>query len=406
MRRALLPLLALGLLAGCLDDGADPLPAAPSAVTYPLPDAVTALEQVAAPATNGSRGSFIDEGRLYLSGSAGLRIFDIRDPARVTLLADNIPDTQGSSDVDVLHHPDGRTYAVLNVDGDGHVVLVDVTDPAAAAIVPESATDLCAHSVGVVTGTTVVYVSWSVCHATQDHQRQVAEGDVEVIDYADPMAPQRHLMEFPPVAMTVGGVPRPVTATSCHEISFNAELRRAYCSAISQTHVWDVSDPHAPAILQVIDDPLSNIHHGAWDARNGTLLILGDEFAGVLAPTPMCSDEVDVPTSALWFYDISDLANPRRVGYYQIPHDAIQSSLESGSAQYCSTHMGDVIDDDRLVMGWYTAGVVVVDFSDPAAATTLATWRAADSDVWEARYGNGHVFLSDKARGLDVLRLV
>ncbi len=402
MRLLLLGAFLLTTLAGCLSgDGSPEEPTAPSEPAA-IPDRFAGLNPVASPKLNGSEGSFIDGTRLYLSGGDGLRILDITDPANAVVLATDIDGTQGSSDVDVMHHPNGRTYAVLNVQGDGHVALLDVTDPAATAVVSE--TQLCAHAIGVVPTSAVVYVSWSLCHAIPPGQ-QMMDGDVEILDFSDPRHPTSRLFVFPP-AILMGTTPRPLTATSCHEISFNGPLQRAYCAGITETQIWDVKDPLNPVVVSVIDDPRVNIHHGAWDARNGTLLVLGDEMAGVLAPTPMCSDDVEYPTSALWFYDISDLDNPTALGFYQIPHDAVQSSVEGGGVQYCSTHMGEVIDDNRFVIGWYTAGTAVVDFTDPAAATTLATWRASDSNVWEARYARGHVFLADTRRGLDILEFV
>lgn len=403
MRRLLLSILLLATLAGCMSDdsngGDEPTtPFQPEAI----PAAFAGLQPVASPKLNGSEGSFIDGTRLYLSGGDGLRILDITDPKHAVVLATDVEGTQGSSDVDVMHHPNGRTYAVLNVQGDGHVALLDVTDPAAAVVVSE--TQLCAHAIGVVPDSTAVYVSWSLCHAIPPGD-QMMNGDVEILDFADPAHPTSRLFVFPPFVM-MGLTARPITATSCHEISFNGPLHRAYCAGISDTQVWDVSDPLAPVVVSVIDDPRVNIHHGAWDARNGTLLVLGDEMAGVLAPTPMCSDDVDYPTSALWFYDISDLDNPTALGFYQIPHDAVQSSVEAGGVQYCSTHMGEVVDDNTFVIGWYTAGTAVVDFTDPANAQTLATWRASNSNVWEARYSRGHLFLADTRRGLDILEFV
>ncbi|HUR25427.1 MAG TPA: hypothetical protein VM327_05370 [Candidatus Thermoplasmatota archaeon] len=404
MKVLLLAALLVLPLAGCFgspdDDAAGP--AGPSMPPATIPEGFTGLEPVDSPKLNGSEGSFIDGTRLYLSGGDGLRILDITDPAHALVLASDIPGTQGSSDVDVMHHPNGHTYAVLNVGGDGHVALLDVTDPAAAEVVSE--TQLCAHAIGVVPNSTVVYVSWSLCHLILAGTQPI-DGDIEILDFADPAHPVSSLFVFPPFVL-MGLTPHPITATSCHEISFNAVLQRAYCAGITDTQVWDVSDPLAPVVVSVIDDPRVNIHHGAWDARNGTLLILGDEMAGVLAPTPMCSDDVEYPTSALWFYDISDLAMPRALGFYQIPYDSLAASQEAGRPQYCSTHMGEVIDDNRFVIGWYTAGTALVDFTEASDPTTLATWRAQDSNVWEARYARGHIFLADTHRGLDILQFV
>src|SRR5437870_3240877 len=110
MKRLVLACLLLVSLAGCLSsqDAADG-PADDPATPKTIPDMVTGLEPVDSPKLNGSEGSFIDGTRLYLAGGDGLRILDITDPANAIVLATDIEGTQGSSDVDIMHHPNGRT---------------------------------------------------------------------------------------------------------------------------------------------------------------------------------------------------------------------------------------------------------------------------------------------------------
>ncbi|HUR61959.1 MAG TPA: hypothetical protein VM286_06305 [Candidatus Thermoplasmatota archaeon] len=407
--RALLPcLLLLALLAGCFSPGANPANGTGTDTTAPQapgPKVATDVKglQLVASVRNSTLGEWVEDGLAYLSsGSDGLRIVDVRDPANPIVLAKDIPDSE-SRDVDLIHHPNGHLYALLADSSEDGTKLFDVTNPQSVTFVAK--TPVCDHTVAVVPGTTVVYASWSLCQAFNPSQMQ--QGDTEILDFKDPEHPVSKMFVFPPVAMTAGG-PKPITATSCHEMTFNAQLHRAYCAAISDTQVWDTTDPLNPVIVAVIDDPLVNIHHSVWDADNGTTLIIGDEFTGVILPTPACTDKAQLPTSALAFYDVRDLAAPKRVGYYNIPYDAVAGSGESGRPQYCSTHLGDVIDGTHLiVMGWYSAGTVMVDFTDPAHAKTVATWRATgESSVWETRYMDGHVYASDEVRGLDILDIV
>jgi hypothetical protein len=405
--RALLPcLLSLALLAGCFSPQAN-TQGTTTTPPAPVPDPKVATDikgmQLVSSVRNSTLGEWVEDGLAYLSsGSDGLRIVDVHDPANPVVLAKDIVDSE-SRDVDLIHHPNGHLYALLADSSEDGTKLFDVTNPANVTFVTRTPT--CDHTVAVVPGTTVVYGSWSLCQTGSP--QQILAGDVEILDFADPAHPVSKLYVFPPVAMTAGG-PKPITATSCHEMTFNAALHRAYCAAISDTQVWDDTDPLNPKIVAVIDDPLVNIHHSVWDADNGTTLIIGDEFTGVILPTPTCSDKAELPTSALAFYDIHDLAAPKRVGYYNIPYDAVVGEGESGMAKYCSTHLGDVIDGtDLIVMGWYSAGTVMVDFKDPANAKTVATWRATGaSSVWETRYMAGHVYASDEIRGLDILEVV
>jgi len=409
MRVPLTLFCALAFLAGCFSPAVTTTSTTSStsstATIAPIPQVasdVKGLQLAASVRSNGTLGEWIEGGLAYLSsGADGLSIVDIHDPDHPVVLAHDI-EGSASRDVDLIHHPNGHLYALLADSSEQNTKLYDVTDPHNVTFVVKTA--LCDHTIAVVPNSTVVYASWSLCQAS--HTSQMEQGDVEILDFKDPAHPVSKLFAFPPVAMTVGG-PKAITATSCHEMTFNAELHRAYCAAISDTQIWDDSDPLNPKITVVIDDPLVNIHHSVWDADNGTTLILGDEVAGAEAPAPTCSDKAELPTSALAFYDIKDLASPKRVGYYNIPYDSLGAS-ESGRPKVCTTHLGDVLDGtDLIVMGWYSAGVVMVDFKDPANAKTVATWHApGDSSVWETRYWDGHVFCSDEVRGLDILQVV
>jgi hypothetical protein len=409
MHRLLLAIFLVPLLAGCLaDDGAGGEgPVAPSdARTEPTtqgPDAIDAMEWVSQPSTNSTTGIWVEDGLAFLSGGVGLRIIDVKDPANPVVLASDVAETQGSRDVQAFVHPNGRHYAAL-ARGGSRIAIIDVEDPTQPFHVV-NVTLPGYHTLMVIPGTAVIYNSRSI----STHTPGVGEtGQIDIIDFTDLQNPVIHLYAFPAVAITVGGVPRPILSTTCHEMTANAELKRAYCAGVTDTMIWDVSDPIHPQILQVIDYPLVNIHHSVYDAHNGTMLIIGDELVGVAAPAPGCSDTVPYPTSAVWFFDIRDLATPLPLGYFQVDYDAIAASAEAGSPQYCSTHLGDVMHGrDLFVLGWYTAGTVLIDFSDPTAPVAVDHWRAdGDTSTWEARFWNGYVFTGDTQRGMDILRLV
>lgn len=408
MRIAVLVLLLFaGLLAGCLSDGGEyDGPMAPTDPRVPEttqgPDAITGFEWVAQPNSNGTTGIWVADGLAYLSGGVGLRILDVHDPMAPVTLASEVEDTEGTRDVQAFVHPNGRHYAAM-AQGGARIILVDVEDPTNPRVV-SNVTLPGYHTLMVIPGTAVIYNSRSI----STHVPGAGEtGQIDIVDFTDPENPEVHLYVFPAIAMTVGGVPRPVVSTTCHEMTANAELKRAYCAGVTDTMVWDVSDPLDPVILQVIDYPLVQIHHSVYDAWNGTLLILGDEFAGAAAG-PMCSDTVPYPTSAVWFFDISDLAVPKPLGYFQVEWDAIAASAEGGSPVYCSTHLGDVLHGrDLFVIGWYSAGTVLIDFSDPTAPVAVDHYRAdGPTSTWEARFWNGYVFTGDTQRGMDVLKLV
>lgn len=409
MRVLIAALLCLALLAGCFSNGNDDDSDGPAAPSEPWtkeatqgPDVIMGMEWVAQANNNSTTGIWVADGLAYLSGRDGLRIIDVSDPALPVLLAEQVENTESTRDVQAFIHPNGRHYAALAAGG-SRIVLIDVEDPTHPEFVSEVALPGY-HTLMVIPGTAVIYNSRSI----STHTPGAGEtGQIDIVDFTDPSNPVTHLYVFPAVAMTLGGVPRPVLSTTCHEMTANAELQRAYCAGVTDTMVWDVKDPLDPVILQVIDYPLINIHHSVYDARNGSLLIIGDEFAGAAAG-PMCSDNVPYPTSAVWFFDISDLATPLPLGYFQIDYDAIAASAEAGRPVYCSTHLGDVLHGrDLLTLGWYTAGTILIDFSDPSAAFAVDHYRAdGATSTWEARFWNGHVFTGDTQRGMDILRLI
>lgn len=367
-------------------------------------ESIVGMEYVATADSTAADGIWLHGDIAYLSGPPGLRIVDIANPSKPVLLNAEIADT-ASRDVDIMEHPNGRLYAVLSAGG---VALVDVTDPALAVLISEASVS--SHNMAVVPNSTIVYNSRSI----STHVPGVGEtGQIDIIDFADPANPTVTVFAMPAVITTPGGIPKAVTATTCHDITFNAELERAYCAGVTDTQIWDISDPANPEIIQVIDYPLVNIHHGVWDARGGDLLILGDEFAGAAAG-PMCSTTVDYPTSALWFFDISNIENPVPVDYFQVEWDSLLDGNEgTPDLDLCTTHFGTLVEGhEMMVMGWYAAGTVLLDFSGVdntplvGAVSQVAHYYPGDSNTWEAREYKGHIYTGDTMRGMDVLKLV
>ncbi len=400
--KRILALLLVVAMAGCLesgttddgpDNGGDDQP------MQPLPDTLTGMNFVTNANADSTAGIWLHDNKAYLSGPSGLRVIDITDPAVPRTLATEVEDTS-SRDVDILVHPNGNTYAVLARGGAGTAV-VDVTDSTAPMVVAQIAVS--AHNTAVVPNTTLVYNSRSI----STHVPGAGEtGQIDIIDLADPANPVVTVFAFPAVITDPNGAPRTVQSTTCHDLTFNEERQLAYCAGVTDTTIWDISSPAEPEIIQVIDWPGTNIHHGVWDARGGDLLILGGEFAGVAAPSPPCSATFRDPTSALWFFDISDLGTPTPVGYFQVQWEQLASGDGGAVPRYCSTHFGTVIEDrDQLVMGWYAAGTVLVDFTDPANAEQVAHYWSEGTNTWEARYYKGHIYTGDTALGMDILRL-
>ena len=156
------------------------------------------------------------------------------------------------------------------------------------------------------------------------------------------------------------------------------------------------------------------------------MLVVGDELSG---GGPGVCDGVRTPAGDkagplgnLWFYDIKDEKNPKMMGWISPPPSQassppVPSGVPSGPndafgalfSTGCTAHHGRLVPDpegkrDLLVMAWYTAGVVMVDFTDPANPKILDQFNKG-TNTWEAWYDNGWIVTGDMARGMDVLKL-
>jgi hypothetical protein len=406
------PILALAFLlplalAGCADNDTpttdDPrVGRTPNPWTSDmLPDPVTGVEFVKNADSDRTTGIFLHDDYAYLSGSSGLRIYDVVDPVGSFLVAGDVAGTEGTRDVDIMEHPNGRIYAVM-AHGGAKISITDVTD----ATAPEHVLDVtnigAAHNIAVVPGAPIIYNSRSI---SQHVPSPGFFGQIDIVDLTDLTAPAVTTFHMPAVILAAGGVPKPLTATTCHDITFlNTEEKTwAYCAGVTETQIWDISTPLEPVVLQVVQTPLNQIHHGAWGARGGDILIIGDEFAGALAGTT-CTDPAPNPYAALWFWDVSDLATPLPLGFYSISYN----SATAQDAELCTTHFGSLVEDrDLFVIGWYTAGVAFVDFSDAMNPKEVGRYHSDGAQsVWDARYYKGYVYTGDTQRGMDLLRVV
>ena len=458
-RRSLLALLSLtALLAGCVDPGdgdadssgafspSNPWSTQPSFADA-LPADAQGFEFVAQ--LKGPDGQAWPEGGGnfvlgdYVFGSAlnhGFFIADVSDPANPVLVYNaTLPDgeTPFARKAEVIAHPDGRRTLVLATQSNG-MHFWNVTDPANAewASVLEFERN---HYIAVVPGTELVF----------NNPSAGAGGDNALVDAHDPYNPR--------ILGTYG-------SHGCHGTTFQGKpgdaLFRAYCAGIQRTEVWDMTGLNVSArdfgiklhtVVDIADNPVSgtpvtnppiptnptgitqtpvrSLHHFATASDDGSILIVGDEHRGGGNPGACyVNDPItgkSTPLGALWFFDISDPTDPQMLSWISPPTvapvapnvptdpntDPTVASQLAGAAYTavpnCTAHFGQVIPgQDKIVIGWYSAGVLLIDFSDPANPVILDQYQPEGVNTWSARYSNGYVFTGDMARGMDVLRLV
>lgn len=411
-----LTLLTASILAGCLDDAAsegvadDALDdAAKRAQTAyrALPETITGLTQLAhAEDVESGSGIWLYGHHAYVGGlGSGIYVVNISDPEK-PVVAGHLNKIKGDDgkdieiharDADMLDQGD-RLILVVGYNSEG-MHFIDVTDPADPTYLT-SLTDFRAHNVAVPPGqSTIVYNSMSS-----------SQGSIHVIDASDP--------ESPKIVKEVG-------EHGCHDITFLdlPDKKRAYCAGVAATDIFDISDVLNPKLISSIDDTRAptvghgGLHHLAMPNQDGTVLIIGDEWQGGGSPggcfayvdTP--AGQVSTPIGALTFFDISDETDPQMLSWISPPTPTPRVPEVGGSATSalpsCTAHFGTLIEDrPLLVMAWYTAGVLLIDFSDPSDPRIVDQIVPSGANVWDARFYQGYVFTGDTSRGLDVLSFV
>lgn len=220
---------------------------------------------------------------------------------------------------------------------------------------------------------------------------------VSIVDINDPANPTVTFLEFPDADNSPdypdlenrsGMIP---TSPGCHEISFDHTSDLAFCAGITETQIWDVSNPRAPVIISIIVNPLINIHHGAHVSHvTPSVLVIGDEWAGALGGPSSCVVE-GAPVGSLWFYDVSDPLEPVLLSYWA-PPDPMPT------ANVCTSHDFDPFDDrDWLVTAWYDHGLYVIDFTDPTNPTMVARYRKDGAMFWHALATKGYLYATSAA---------
>jgi hypothetical protein len=219
-------------------------------------------------------------------------------------------------------------------------------------------------------------------------------GVQQIIDISDLSAPQVHT--FKP------------NEAGCHDFSVveRDDITLGICVGLTESQIWDLTDPLAPVILSHIVNPLIQFDHTGVTTSDGTLLVIGDE-------TLAAQECVGGPTGAMFAYDISDPALPIPQGFFAIDRNAGDNPISAQDrTNWCTAHIFSFVGDSRtMVASWYTGGMNVIDWSDPLSPREVAhhqmdagTDRLTTSNYWSAYFHDGLVYANDRGRGaLDVI---
>lgn len=367
------PTTAAGTAVIPADNETDGLPAFQA-----LPEKVSSLRIVANGDAPGGVRLKMWNNRAYVNTGVAddsIAIFDVTDPMlpeRVGSIASEVGAREG---IDVLNYGD-RTVVVVSLASPvaGPIVFWDVTDPAAPvelARLPVQSHIVAAHKPG--------HVVYNAGFATGP------VGGFEIIDATDPDDIKvDRVWEWGEMAQDG----TPLQPTGCHDITVQGD--RAYCAAQAQTVVIDVSDPFNPVALTAVNDAFVPHHNTAFHILGGRVLVIGDEEGGC-GPA---AGPATLPAGAAWFYDLEQ-SPAALLGYVSVP-----SATPSGG---CAPHFGSELGDGTglVTFGWFGAGLVLIDASDPANPT-LVHQDAEGGSASDAVHYRGLVFAAGGAGGLEV----
>ena len=391
------------------------------------------------------------ERRFALAGTidlpdrnAGLQIIDITDPTAPQNVA--VWDCKVSQgDIQVFQREvDGATRTYVGYGADYSAVttsacfedarqlginprnglgtwFADITDPYNPTTVGFVHVPLGSHNLTIHPSGNYLYNS--------NNRITAATGSLEIFDISDLASPKA----LAPLSLQTG--------IDAHDLTFNADGTRAYAAAINHTLIIDTTAPETPKIIGRVVNAAATIHHQSDPVTidhpvlgKRTFLVVTDEFGGA-AGNGFC------PGGGLLVYDITGELEtaPVFVGAWFIPQvEPLAPNQRAGRGSLgvvpaCTSHVLRFHPSEAIMtIGWYSAGVRVVDLSNlvglsagavPAVGDTgqsgvgmreIGYYYFADSNAWSAKTpeitvdesGNRsfYLFANDIQRGFDVFR--
>ncbi len=278
-------------------------------------------------------------------GTIGVSIVDVTDAANPQIVAqvDSVP----GFDVKAWGH---FIYTVTGSGGVGLGKIIDIADPATPKIVGSFDSS---HNIFI----------------TDDGFMILESPGIRVLDLnPDPINPKQ---------VWAGG-------SQGHDASVINNVLYDFHGRAG-TFIYDFADPANPTLIGAINDPELQFHHSGWTSTDGNFLFICDELS-------------QHPSPDIFVYDISNPANPQRVGEFGDP-DAIVHNL--------------FIIGDYAVTSYYSAGFRVLDISDPANPEMADEYDTAPSikGGFGGAWGvypfapSGIIYVSDVQNGLFLFEL-
>jgi hypothetical protein len=202
------------------------------------------------------------------------------------------------------------------------------------------------------------------------------------------------------------GAEKPADTNQCHDITVYSAIGLAAGACSGNGIVLDIKDPVHPKRLDAVNDPNYSYWHSASFSNDGTKVLFTDEWGGGLGARCRPNDPNKWGADAIFNLKDNKLSF---ANYYKLP-------AAQGDSENCVAHNGSLIPvpgRDIEAQAWYQGGVSIVDFTDPAQPFEIAYFDRGPIDPnilvlggeWSAYWYNGYIYGSEIARGLDVFEL-
>ena len=325
---------------------------------------------------------------------------DVTNPAEPRIVDSMVTNARLVNDI--MTTEDGR-YGVFSREGASDrkngIVIFDATDPCHPKAVSE-------YSATVTGGVHSSYVSQGHVYLTDD-----ATGSMRVIDIRDPLTP-REVARWQTEQTEAGRY--------VHDVAVTDGL--AYLSYWNDgLIILDVGNgikggtPAAPKLVSQFKYDLNETYarvdqlyglgargtHTAW--RHGNYVFVGDEVYAS-KPAKGLADGNDLTFGRLHVIDVSDIAKPKEVAWYEPTDGGVHNVWVAGDTLYLGNYQGGAraldisgeLKGDLLRQGREISWILTADSLGIRPRSTFA---------WGAVVKDGNIFVPDINSGLWILKL-
>jgi hypothetical protein len=353
-------------------------------------------------------------------GMAGIRIYDIADPANPRLVK-NVQTCKGS-----------HTHTIVPHKRDKNIIYIYVSGSQGAR--PDSVVPGCKSGTDAADESNSLFRLDVIKVPLNRPERAAVVTGARIFTGLEP-APRAAGRPArgggrPPAAAGAdttqrAAPPAPTGPRNCHDVTAypSANLLAGACGSYGL--LVDISNPEKPVRLDAKADTNFSLWHTAVFSNDGKKVVFTDEWGG--GTSPMCQANSMMEMGGNTILSIDDKGKYKQHSYFKIP--SAQMAEEN-----CVSHNGGLIPvpgRDIMVQGWYQGGVSVMEFTNPDQPKELAyfdrgsidPFRPVDMPLpgaapggrpargtiggsWGAYWWNGHIYSSEMDRGFDIYELL